>query len=192
MAGKCSVSAKKNGKMRMCIDFTDLNKACKEDPFSLPRIDTSIDTTARCKRFSLLDCFLGYHQIWLNKKDEEKTSFTTPFGTYCYTKMPEGLKNAGSTFTRMTKAVLGPQLQKNIIAYVDDIMVMSKNEEDHIADLKETFDNLRDAGLKLNLEKCVFGISRGKMLGYIIGPEGIGAILEKIKPDVTRPEPNGF
>ena len=103
---------KKNGKMRMHIDFTDLNKACKKDPFPLPRIDTSVDKAARCKRFSLLDCFSGYHQIWLNKEDEEKTSFTTPFGTYYYTRMPEGLKNVGSTFTRMTKAVLSPQLQK--------------------------------------------------------------------------------
>jgi len=101
---------KKNGKMRMCIDFTDLNKACMKEPFLLPRIDTSIDKAARCKCFSLLDYFSGYHQIWLNKEDEEKTSSTTPFGTYCYTRMPEGLKNAGLTFTRMTKAVLGPQL----------------------------------------------------------------------------------
>ena len=101
---------KKNNKMRMCIDFTDLNKACKKGPFPLPRIDTSIDKAVGCKRFSLQDCFSGYHQIWLCKEDEEKTSFTTPFGTYCYTRMHEGLKNAGSTFTRMTKAALGPQL----------------------------------------------------------------------------------
>jgi hypothetical protein len=101
---------KKNRKMRMCIDFTDLNKACKKDPFPLPRIDASIDKAAGCKRFSQLDCFSGYHQIWLNKEDEEETSFTTPFGTYCYVKMPEGLKNAGSTFAKMTKVVLGPQL----------------------------------------------------------------------------------
>jgi len=101
---------KKNGKMRICIDFTDLNKTCKKDPFPLPRIDTSIDKAAGCKRFSLLDCFSGYHDMWLKKEDEEKISFTTPFGTYCYTRMPEGLKNAGSTFTRMTKAALGPQL----------------------------------------------------------------------------------
>ena len=100
---------KKNGKMRMCIDFTDLNKACKKDPFTLPRIDTSVDKAAGCKRFSLLDYFLGYHQIWLNKEDE-KTSFTTPFRTYCYTRMLEGLKDVGLTFVRMTKAVLGPQL----------------------------------------------------------------------------------
>ena len=98
---------KKNGKIRMCIDFTDLNKACKKDPFTLPRIDTFVDKAAGYKRFSLLDCFSGYHQIWLNKEDEEKTSFTTPFRTYCYIRMPEGLKNAGSTFARMTKAILG-------------------------------------------------------------------------------------
>ena len=147
---------KKNGKMRMCIDFADLNKACKKDPFPLLRVDTSVDKAAGCKQFSLLDFFSGYQKIWLNKEDEEKTSFTTPFGTYCYIRMHEGLKNVGSTFARMTKAVLDPQLQKNIIAYVDDIVVMSKNEKDHIADLKETFANLREAGLKLNLEKCVF------------------------------------
>jgi hypothetical protein len=111
---------KKNEKMRMCIDFIDLNKACKKEPFLLPRIDASVDKAAGRKRFSLLDCFSGYHQIWLKKEDEEKTSFTTPFGTYCYTRMSEGLKNAGATFARMTKKVLGPQLQKNIIAYVDD------------------------------------------------------------------------
>ena len=93
--------------------------------------------------------FLGYHQIWL-KKEDEKTSFTTPFGTYCYTRMPEGLKNVGSTFARMTKAVLGQQLQKNITVYVDDIVVINNNEEDLIADLKETFAYLREVGLKLN------------------------------------------
>ena len=174
----------------MCIDFTDLNKACKKDPFLLPRIDTSVDKAVGCKCFSLLDCFSGYHQIWLNKEDEEKTSFMTPFRTYCFVRMSEGLKNTGSTFARMTKVVLGPQLQKNIIAYVDDIVVMNKNEEDHIVDLKETFTNLREARLKLNLEKCVFGVSRGKMLGYIIGPEGIRANPEKMKAIISMVEPS--
>jgi hypothetical protein len=98
---------KKNGKMRMYIGFTDLNKACKKDPFSLQRIDTLVDKAAACRRFSLLDCFSSYHQIWLKKEDQEKTSFTTPFDTYCYIRMPKGLKNAGSTFARMTAAVLG-------------------------------------------------------------------------------------
>ena len=104
--------------------------------------------------------------------------------------MSEGLKNAGSTFARMVKAILSPQLQKNIIAYVDDIVLMSKNEGDHIAKLKETFANLREAGLKLNLEKCVFGISRGKMLEYIIGPKGIRANLDKTMAIISMVEPS--
>jgi len=104
--------------------------------------------------------------------------------------MPEGLKNVGSTFARMTKAVLGPQLQKNIIAFVDDIVVMSKSEEDHIVDLKEIFTNLRAVELKLNLEKCVFGVSQGKMLGYIIGPKCIRANPKKTKAIISMVEPS--
>ena len=75
---------KKNGKWHMCIDFTDLNKACPKDDFPLPRIDRVVDDAANSQLMSLLDCFSGYHQIWMRKEDEEKTSFTTPFGIYCY------------------------------------------------------------------------------------------------------------
>jgi hypothetical protein len=101
----------------------------------------------------------------------------------------EGLKNAGATFARMTKKVLGPQLQRNIIAYVDDIVVMNKNKEDHIADLKETFTNLREAGLRLNPEKCISGVSKGKMLEYIISAEDIKANPDKTKAIMTMAEP---
>jgi hypothetical protein len=97
---------KKNGKLRICIDFTNLNKCCMKDDFPLTRIDKVVDSAADYETTALLDCFLGYHQIWLRKEDEEKTSFITPFGTYCYLRMPEGLKNAGSMFCRMMKAIL--------------------------------------------------------------------------------------
>ena len=103
---------KKNDKWRMCIDFTDLNKACPKDDFPLPRIDKIIDDAANSQLISLLDCFSGYHQIWMRTEDEEKTSFITPFGTYCFVRMPEGLKNAGQSFSRMTSKVLEPQLKK--------------------------------------------------------------------------------
>jgi hypothetical protein len=76
------------------------------DDFPLTRIDKVVDSTTGCEIMALLDCFLGYHQIWLRKKDEEKTSFVTPFGTYCYLRMPNGLKNADPTFCRMTKDIL--------------------------------------------------------------------------------------
>jgi hypothetical protein len=97
---------KKSGKWRMCIDFTSLNKDCPKDNFPLPRIDKIIDSAAGCEVMSLLDCFSGYHQIYMKEEDKASTSFITPFGTYCFIRMPEGLKNAGSTFSRLTKTVL--------------------------------------------------------------------------------------
>ena len=94
----------------------------------------------------------------MKKSDKEKTSFTTPFGTYCYVRMPEGLRNARCTFNRTIAAVLDTQLDRNFSAYIDDVVVRSKKREDHITDLRETFANLRKHGLKLNPEKCVFGV----------------------------------
>ena len=90
----------------MCVDFTDLNKACPKDDFPLPRIDQLVDATSGCALMSFLDAHSGYHQIWMKRGDEEKTSFLTPFGTYCYRRMPFGLKNAGATFTRLIYLVL--------------------------------------------------------------------------------------
>ena len=104
----------------------------------------------------------------MKKSDEEKTSFTTPFGTYCYVRMLEGLRNAGCTFNRTTAAVLDTQVDRNISAYVDDVVVRSKKCEDHISDLRETFATIRKHRLKLNPEKCVFGVRRGKLLGCMI------------------------
>jgi hypothetical protein len=94
---------KKSGKWRMCIDFTSLNKACPKDNFPLPRIDKIVDSAVGCEVMSLLDCFSGYHQIYMKEEDKASTSFITPFGTYCFIRMPEGLKNTGSTFSRLTK-----------------------------------------------------------------------------------------
>jgi hypothetical protein len=116
---------KANGKWRMCIDFTDLNKACPKDEVPLPRIDSLVDASASSELMSLLDCYSGYHQIWMKKQDESKTSFITPSGTYCYLRMPEGLKNAGGSFSRMTTKVLHSQIGRNVLTYVDDIIVKS-------------------------------------------------------------------
>jgi hypothetical protein len=172
---------KKSGKWRMCIDFTSLNKACPKDNFPLPRIDKIVDSAAGCEDMSLLDCFSGYHQIYMKEEDKASTSFITPFGTYCFVRMPEGLKNAGSTFSRLTKTVLESQIGRNIFTYVDDIVVASKNKEDHLADLAETFANMREARLRLNPEKCVFGVRQGKILGYMVSHHGIEANPTKIQ-----------
>jgi ribonuclease HI len=180
---------KKSGKWRMCIDFTSLNKACPKDNFPLPRIDKIVDSAAGCEVMSLLDCFSGYHQIYMKGEDKASTSFITPFGTYCFVRMLEGLKNAGSTFSRLTKTVLESQVGWNIFTYVDDIVVASKNKEDHLADLAETFANMRDARLRLNPEKCVFEVRQGKILGYLVSHRGIEANLTKIQAIINMMPP---
>jgi hypothetical protein len=184
---------KKSGKWQMCIDFTSLNKACPKDNFPLPRIDKIVDSATRCKVMSLLDCFSGYHQIYMKEEDKASTSFITPFGTYCFVRMPEGLKNVGFTFSRLTKTVLESQVDRNIFTYVDDIVVASKNKEDHLVDLAETFANMRDARLRLNPEKCVFGVRQGKILGYLVlhrgieaNPTNIQAIINMTPPQSAR------
>jgi hypothetical protein len=172
---------KANGKWRMCIDFTDLNKACPKDEFPLPRIDSLVDAAATSELMSLLDYCSGYHQIWMKKEDEPKTSFITPSGTYCYLRMPEGLKNVGESFNRMTAKVLCSRIGRNVLTYVDDIIVKNTEQENHIADLQETFANFRKADLKLKLEKCVFGVKKGKFLGCLVSTKGIEANPNKIE-----------
>jgi hypothetical protein len=179
-----------NGKWRMCIDFTDLNKACPKDEFPLPRIDSLVDAAASLERMSLLDCYSGYHQIWMKKEDEPKTSFITPSGTYCYLRMPEGLKNAGGSFSRMTTKVLHSQIGRNVLTYVDDIIVKSTKQENHIADLQETFANFMQAILKLNPEKYVFGVKKGKFLGCLVSMKGIEANSNKIEAILRMELPN--
>jgi hypothetical protein len=164
---------KKNKNMLMCIDFTELNKTCPKDPYPLPRIDIIFDQAAGCEMLSLLDCFSRYHQVWMRREDEAKTRFTTPFDIFCFVRMPEVLHNVGPTFNRMMKLFRGSQLGCNASAYVDDIVIMSEKETDHIADLTETFDNMRRNGLKLNPEKCIFGIQKGQLLGCMVSKQGI-------------------
>jgi hypothetical protein len=116
---------KANGKWRMCIDFTDLNKACLKDEFPFPRIDSLVDAATTSELMSLLDCYSGYHQIWMKKEDDPNTSFITPCGTYCYLRMPKGLKNIGGSFSIMTAKVLSSQIDRNFLTHVNDIIVKS-------------------------------------------------------------------
>ena len=128
----------------MCVDFTNLNKHCPKDPYPLPRIDKLVDIAAGYEVMSLLDCFSGYHKIQLNPEDEEKTSFITPGGTSCYHHMLEGLRHAGPTFSRMTDGVFHKQKGKNLVAYVNEIVVKSDKKETHIEVLQEIFANLHE------------------------------------------------
>jgi hypothetical protein len=165
----------------MCIDYTSLNKACPKDPFALPRIDQVIDSTAGCDLLSFLDAYSGYHQFPLYQLDQIKTSFITPYGAYCYVTMPFGLKNAGATYQRTMQRCLRGQIGRNVDAYVDDVVVKTKQSGTLLDDLKETFANLQRYRMKLNPEKCTFGMPAGQLLGYIISQRGIEANPSNIK-----------
>ena len=134
---------KANGKWRMCVDFTDLNKACPKDSYPLPRIDQLVDSTAGHRLFSFMDAFSEYNQIRMDEADQEKISFVTSQGLFCYKVMPFGLKNAGATYQRMVNHMFHPQIWWNVEVYVDDMLVKSQEEEIHLDDLQETFDTLR-------------------------------------------------
>ena len=175
------VVKKKSGKWRVCIDFTDLNKACPKDPFSMPKIDQLVDATVSHPRMSFLDAFQGYHQIPLALDDQEKTAFVTPIGNYHYKVMPFGLKNAGSIYQRMMTKMFESQLGKNIEIYIDDMVVKSKMVSKHLEDLRTIFEILRNHKLRLNASKCSFGVASGKFLGYMVTHRGIEVNPDQIK-----------
>ena len=152
----------------MCVDFTDLNRACSKDSFPLPRIDQLVDSTAGHKLLTFMDAFSGYNQIKMAEEDQEKIAFITSQGLYCYKVMPFGLKNAGATYQRLVNKMFSKQIGRNMEVYVDDMLVKSKEELTHLDDLRETFATLKQYQMKLNLGKCVFGVALGKFLGFMV------------------------
>jgi hypothetical protein len=122
----------------------------------------------------------SYHQIIL-AIDDKKTGFITPFGIFCYTKMVFGLKNRGATYQKVIRIILEIQIGWNIEAYLDDVVVKSKKRGDLLDEFKETFDNLHNYKMILNPKKCVFGISLGKLLGYMVSTWGIDANLKMVE-----------
>jgi hypothetical protein len=121
----------------MCVDYTDLNKHCPKDHFGLPRIDQVVDSTAGCVLLCFLDCYSGYHQITLKEEDQIKTVFITSFGTYAYKTMSFGLKNAGATYQRAIQMCFADQLHRNVEAYVDDVVIKTRNPDGLIVDWKK-------------------------------------------------------
>ncbi|KAI3757912.1 hypothetical protein L6452_05456 [Arctium lappa] len=186
------VVQKKNGKWRVCIDFTDLNKACPKDPFPLPHIDSMVDATAGHELLTFMDAYSGYNQILMHSDDQEKTAFMTDKGIYCYKVMPFGLKNAGSTYQRLVNMMFKEHLGDTMEVYIDDMLVKSKHADDHIGHLKQSFDILREYKMKLNPTKCSFGVRAGKFLGYMVTRRGIEANPEQIKAIVELKSPRNF
>ena len=138
-----------------------------------------MDSSSGCRLLSFLDAFSGYNQICMHPRDESKTAFMTELSSYCYKVMPFGLKNAGATYHRLMDRILAPMIGRNVQAYVDDMVVTSKERDQHVVDLEELFTTIAKYNLKLNLEKCVFGVEAGKFLGFLLTERVIEANPDK-------------
>ena len=136
-----------------------------------------------------MDAYSGYNQIAMHPPDQEHTSFVTDKGLYCYNVMPFGLKNTGATYQRLVNRMFASQIEVNMKVYVDDMLVKSKRQKNHIQDLTECFSILRKYNMKLNPQKCSFGVSSGKFLGFIVNARGIEANPDKIKALIEMPSP---
>jgi hypothetical protein len=182
------VIAKAGGKLRMCTDYTSLNKACPKDPFPLPRIDQIIDSTSACDLMCFLDAYSDFHQIPMSKEDEEHTIFITVDGLFSYVSMPYGLKIALPTFVRAMHKTFGDPIRDLIVVYADDIVVKIKSRSSLLDNHTIVFDSLHSTRTKLNLDKYVFRVSVGKLLGFLVLHRGIEANPEKIKAiEVMQP-----
>nr|GEX70514.1 reverse transcriptase domain-containing protein [Tanacetum cinerariifolium] len=161
---------KHDGSWRMCVDFTDLNKACPQDCYPLSEIDWKVESLCGYPFKCFLDAYKGYHQIQLVETDEEKTAFHTGQGVYCYTKMPFGLKNAGVTYQRLMDKAFEGQIGRNIEVYVDDLVVKSYTEAEMMRDIEETFRTLRKKEYSYDGSSC--GDGSGAWL-ILTSPEGV-------------------
>ena len=170
---------RKDGKVRVCVNFRDLNKASPKDDFPLPHIDMLVDSTAGHHMLSFMDGFSGYNQILMAPEDVEKTSFITERGIYCYWVMPFGLKNVGATYQRAATTIFHDMTHKDVELYVDDMIVKSQGKADHLAALQRFFERIRQFRLRLNPKKCTFGVTSEKFLSHIVSERGIKVDLEK-------------
>ncbi|KAL5816291.1 hypothetical protein ACOSQ3_024669 [Xanthoceras sorbifolium] len=173
----------------MCVDFTDLNKACPKDCFPLSRIDQLVDFTSGHQLLSFMDAYLRYNQVRMLEPDEDKTAFIIDSGMYCYKVMVFGLKNVEATYQRLMNMIFMPQLGRNVEVYMDDMLTKSLKATDHCTDLRETFKTIRKYNMRLNPKKCTFGVGLGKFLGFIVNQRGIEANPNKIKviPELRSP-----
>nr|GEU61092.1 reverse transcriptase domain-containing protein [Tanacetum cinerariifolium] len=182
---------KHDGSWRMCVDLTDLNKACPQDCYPLPEIDCKVESLCGYPFKCFLDGYKGYHQIQLAEADEEKTDFHTGQRVYCYTKMPFDLKNAGATYQRLIDQAFKGQIGRNIEVYVDDFVVKIYTEAEMMRDIEETFRTLRKVNMKLNPKKCSFGLAEGVFLGPRTSVKGqiLADFLIEMTGDVSQAVP---
>ncbi|GKA67158.1 putative reverse transcriptase domain-containing protein [Tanacetum coccineum] len=181
---------KKDGSFRMCIDYRELNKLTVKNRYPLPRIDDLFDQLQGSSVYSKIDLRSGYHQLRVREEDIPKTAFRTRYGHYEFQVMPFGLTNAPAVFMDLMNRVCKPYLDKFVIVFIDDILIYSKNKEEHEEHLKQILELLKKEELYAKFSKCEFWIPKVQFLGHVIDSEGIHvdpAKIEAIK-DWTSPK----
>nr|GEW21490.1 reverse transcriptase domain-containing protein [Tanacetum cinerariifolium] len=176
-------------KLRMCVDFKDLNKACPKDGYPLSKIDWKVESLCGYPFKRFLDVYKGYYQIKMAKQDEEKTEFITSQGIFYYSKMSFGLKNAKATYQRLVDKAFQKQIGQNLEVYVDDLVIKSFTEEEVIRDIEETFKTLREINMKLNPKKCTFGMRDGTFQRYKVNPDRLKVCPDKVEAVLSLPSP---
>ncbi|KAH9313472.1 hypothetical protein KI387_044591, partial [Taxus chinensis] len=182
------ISIKKNGKLRICVDYRKLNKATKKDHYPLPFSDQILDEVAGQECYSFADGYSRYNQVRIAEKDQLKTTFTTPWGTFAYRVMPFGLCNAPATFQRLMNRVFEPYIGNFIRVFLDDFCIYG-SKMDHLHQMETTFQRLDEAQASLNPTKCVFGCSKGVLLGHVVSRDGIGTDPDKVSKIKDLPFP---
>ncbi|XP_077378012.1 uncharacterized protein LOC144019084 [Festucalex cinctus] len=171
---------KKDGSLRLCVDYRLLNSKTRKDAFPLPRIEESLDALCGARWFSTIDLASGYNQVPVSEPDQHKTAFCTPFGLFEFNRMPFGLCNAPSTFQRLMQRMFGDQQGQSLLLYLDDIVVFSSSVAQHLQRLELVLGRLQKEGLKAKLEKCNFFQKEVKYLGHVISSEGVSTDPDKI------------
>lgn len=176
--------AKKDGSIRLCLDFRMLNAVTKRDGYPLPRIDTSLGLLRGAKVFSSMDLVGGYHQVVVNQTDREKLAFASPWGQFQYRRAPFGVVNMPALFSRMMDKIFAGLLWIHVLIYLDDILCFSETVEEHFTLLEQVFSRLLAAGLKLKGKKCSFFRAKVQYLGHLVSADGIE--LEEAKVAAIR------
>lgn len=162
-----------NREIRLCVDFINLNKASLRDNYPLPKMDYILQNMVRSLRLSIIDGFSWSNQITMHLEVQKKIAFTTPWGTFMYAQMHFDLMNVGSSFQRAMDIMFFGEKDKFVVIYLDDIIVFSKSDEEHLRHLQHTFEKFRKYGLSLNPKKPQFSLKEGKLLGHIVSKEGV-------------------